>query len=64
MTMSTRLKPEDAPKVLDKQWFDAITAAMPSSGAFMSGQDKHGTVAAYLLGIQHAINAFRVIIKE
>lgn len=62
--MSNRLKPEDAPKVLDKQWFDVITASMPSSGAFMSGQDKHGTVAAYLLGIQHAINAFRVIIKE
>lgn len=59
--MSSRLKPEDAPKVLDKQWFDVITAAMPSSGAFMT--DKDGTVAAYLLGIQHAINAFRVIIK-
>lgn len=64
MNMSTRLKPEDAPKVLDRQWFDVITGSMPSSGAFMSGQDKHGTVAAYLLGIQHAINAFRVIIKE
>ena len=62
--MSTRLKPEDAPKVLDKQWFGVITGSMPTSGAFMSGQDKHGTVAAYLLGIQHAINAFRVIIKE
>lgn len=62
--MITRLKPEDAPKVLDKQWFDVIATAMPSSGAFLSGQDKHGTVAAYLLGIQHAINAFRVIIKE
>lgn len=62
--MSSRLKPEDAPKVLDRQWFDVITGSVPSSGALMSSQDKHGTVAAYLLGIQHAINAFRVIIKE
>lgn len=62
--MSERLKPKDAPKTLDRQWFDVITASLPNSGSFLSLNDREGTTAAYLLGIQHAINAFRVIIKE
>lgn len=62
--MTERLKPKDAPKTLDKQWFDTIVASLPTSGSFLSTQDREGTTAAYLLGIQHAINAFRVIIKE
>lgn len=61
--MTDRLKPKDAPKTLDKQWFDTIVASS-SSGSFLSMKEKEGTTAAYLLGIQHAINAFRVIIKE
>lgn len=62
--MTDRLKPKDAPKTLDKQWFDIIVASLPSSGSFLSMNEKEGTTAAYLLGIQHAINVFRVIVKE
>jgi hypothetical protein len=62
--MTTSLKPKDAPKTLDKQWFDIIVASLPNSGSFGLEKFKDGTAAAYLLGIQHAINAFRVIIKE
>lgn len=62
--MSTRLHPKDAPKTLDKQWFDVIVASLPQSGSFTSIENREGTTAAFLLGIQHAINAFRVIIKE